>query len=52
MASGARLSTAAAEGIRERYAAGGVTQASLAALHGVSQSTISAALSGRTWNPA
>jgi Helix-turn-helix len=45
----AKLTAEKAQAIRERYAAGGVTQYQLADEYGVSQSAIGAMLNGRTW---
>jgi hypothetical protein len=44
-----KLSFAKADLIRQRYAAGGVTQRTLAREHGVALSQIQAVLSGRRW---
>jgi hypothetical protein len=48
----ARLTADKARIIRERYAAGGVTQAQLGAILGVSEAAVSDVLRGRTWKSA
>lgn len=44
-----KLTEAAVQSIRERYAAGGVTQKALGAEYGVTKSTICGVLNGRVW---
>src|SRR5215813_4747451 len=46
----AKLTEADVRHIRSQYAAGGVTQKQLAAQHGVTQSVISHAITGRRWS--
>lgn len=46
---GAKITSEQAASIRDRYAKGGITQARLGELHGISQSNVTMIISGKTW---